>query len=1471
MPLGKALYPLADLVQLADFPLVELISPDALQSVFGRFFYSHAVASTIGDNLVLDLAIEIEGEIALSLPGSEVIAIVLAYGSPGWTSQRLRLVVGPEFEFSLRQITLGLRVSSEVLKDVATSGPSVILATADFSYSTAGLRIENLAGPTLAPAYVAGSEVIVSATDVRPVFSEDGIPDYLDVPPEFRGLALRDVAVQIPSHYLQMNPGTNLEIRIAGAGIGTTGFTGKTRVDSADLAAPVTGSLFGFPFRFSLFELDIRENAILALGLETDLRLEIFENGTDQKWVRITVAWDSGGTFAAALSGTQPMEAGTSAAALVTLEYPDVLHIDVNSLRVILDDHLWAVYVAGDLQLLISGAVQWPKVAVDEIGVRSDGKLLLPDGSGIAFASPMVVDWHFVRLSATKFRLGYADDSRQRLRLGVLAEVLLMEGLPAGVSVEGLLVEWQPGTNTAPSVSLSGIVVELGVPGSFHGKLSVAFVESPGNIEFRGQGSLELTALDMSITIGAVVGQQSAPAPAFTYLYLFADAKLLPTGIPIGQTGISIYGFQGLIAYNMALEVNLGLPEDERFYELFSRAPPPPGITDISKWGKRRGHNALGVGVVLGTADKGFALNMKGLLVVAFPDITILLQARANFIKLKPDLGTEQEGTLDALLVYASGQNSLSLSVLAHWSIPVVVTVDARAHAFFSFNDPRAWYLEIGRDEDGKRSSAHVLDWNGSWLFTAGFWFRLGMNGVLTGVQIEFELRKEAGGFFVEVYGFARGDMALYWQPAQFEGGLEQRGRVAAGFKGVSVGIELGGVVRAKVKNPYDLRLQVKACVRLLRPVCKTFEWHWQLFDPPQLERPIRGWSAIPRQWTPIDLSGASPALDTGTVHLLPGTLDEPTIQPHSVIALDFAKPMLDGTQLFNEAVILDDGGYITVGRDSGWSAAFSVDSIVLRQVSPNPGSVAVWGTWARETLLPNTTLRLGSSERFGHQGSSTESFAESMDLDYCDPPKTTRRCVSLSHLEPGYGYLDDGTLYHFNGDEEEPRGDSRGAILKPGESIELIPRGPTGNATVATKPASPQPDAPDRSARPDRPIRPSTPIIVTNPTRGDILVGEFCYDQGHGTPVWSDLAVRGGTITRNEEWTVPAAMKLLPPNARFELEVRYTARLRAPDGAISTPLGTTTPITAKFRTTGPPGYRNALQAMVRSVYPFDGARPVYCGYDLQVTFVEDYIPYLYASVGAGLVFRLFDAQGVPVLDASGQPALIPATTVGPDLKNRSDQRWEDIYQREVTRGCVAGPPTRTTSNNMLTSSATDWQLTPNSVYTAWLVSDTAPNAPLHEWTFTTSRFLTFTELVTRGRELRAFRTTTHAPTGASFDSAVRSAGIATVAYVDHMTVTALINAAADTCYGILLEAPEPLEAPLRLQAAIQGAAAPVLLGNTDTTRVLVLPSGDAWGSKPRVQLTWNRDVGAAAPKLSVAGVTTAEITAFEVDLGQLL
>ena len=125
----------------------------------------------------------------------------------------------------------------------------------------------------------------------------------------------------------------------------------------------------------------------------------------------------------------------------------------------------------------------------------------------------------------------------------------------------------------------------------------------------------------------------------------------------------------------------------------------PVGITAGTKWIFERGQNALGAGIVVGTADKGFAINAKGILVVAFPDLTILLHARANFLKKRPKVNATQKGTLEALMVYSSGESTMSLDIVANWEISKIVLVSGGARAFFDFDHPDAWYLEIGRDD----------------------------------------------------------------------------------------------------------------------------------------------------------------------------------------------------------------------------------------------------------------------------------------------------------------------------------------------------------------------------------------------------------------------------------------------------------------------------------------------------------------------------------------------------------------------------------------------------------------------------------------------------------------------------------------------------------------------------------------------------------------------------------------------------
>src|SRR5204863_224703 len=75
---------------------------------------------------------------------------------------------------------------------------------------------------------------------------------------------------------------------------------------------------------------------------------------------------------------------------------------------------------------------------------------------------------------------------------------------------------------------------------------------------FRGHGHLGLPALKLAVDADIVVGRLST-GETFFYFYLAID---LPAGIPLFNTGAAFYGFQGLVANNMAP----GRKADEPWY-----------------------------------------------------------------------------------------------------------------------------------------------------------------------------------------------------------------------------------------------------------------------------------------------------------------------------------------------------------------------------------------------------------------------------------------------------------------------------------------------------------------------------------------------------------------------------------------------------------------------------------------------------------------------------------------------------------------------------------------------------------------------------------------------------------------------------------------------------------------------------------------------------------------------------------------
>jgi hypothetical protein len=402
---GRALYPLGDVLAATDFPLVSMLPAGAFEGIY----YLSAEAAFDENALVVMFELAFEGELALTPPGSDAIALVLNSAGVGWTGLRATVTIGAAPSILLEEVTLGLRLRGDILRDVGTGGPASVVVTADLRVSADGFTLERFEGATLKPAYVADTRIVVEATDVRPVFGPINPPGWLSERPDFHGLAIDRLAVTLPDEYLHSDPGAELRIELREAAIDADGFTGRLAA-TADAQHPVTGTLFGFRYRFRTFALDIDRNTVLTARLGVDLRLTPLEKAGEEKWIAIDVGFAAGGQVSAALSAAQPPGTSDDPKDLVSVELADVARLGIRALRIETADGVVRFLFSGTaLVLLGAPAITWPAVEFDGLGIGSDGSLVLPTG-GIRLQGALVATLGPVTLRAGGFGLGMGAD-----------------------------------------------------------------------------------------------------------------------------------------------------------------------------------------------------------------------------------------------------------------------------------------------------------------------------------------------------------------------------------------------------------------------------------------------------------------------------------------------------------------------------------------------------------------------------------------------------------------------------------------------------------------------------------------------------------------------------------------------------------------------------------------------------------------------------------------------------------------------------------------------------------------------------------------------------------------------------------------------------------------------------------------------------------------------------------------------------
>jgi hypothetical protein len=1458
-----SLLPLSDLIDLTQFPLFEhLPIEDAADptALFASIYCSDASTTIDDDDLIIATSLRFSKSLpALGLPGLESFRVSIGGDETQWGQAEALLTIGTDPSLELRDLSASLVVDPRILaqEDDRTKGAQLSISGA-LTLTPSEMRFEGFKDATLKKSYVAGTQLKISAGGVS-----------ADPGPGHGAILMRKATVELPTEWLTTDSGGPLEIAGEQVRIGPTGLSGEFRRASAD---PVSGTLFGFPFRLRDCRLVLQDSSIRAASLTADIHLSTFDKSSDpedQIWVAIDVSFGPAGVSAALLpKAAQPGQgddqtkddaADDDEPSIFAIAVPNLFMLRVKSLR--LKEEMtadstkeWVLFLSGTLLPLLANA-DWPTLAFDEIGIGSKSGIILPEGAGIATTAPVVVDWEFVKLTVDAFRLGRPRGRPGDVEISISAAVKIVDGVPAGLSVDGLTATWEKQTGKV-DVRFDGIGVEFGMPGAFQAELALSYSEA--GHRFKGHGALDLEALDLSFDVVFEAGHEMVGQTDVNYLFLTAECEAFPGGIPIGTTGLSLYGISGLVAYNKALNVSDKLPPERRYFGLFKQ--PKVGLTDSTKWAVSDGAAALGVGAVIGTSDDGTIFHCKGMLLITVPDLALLLQASADIIERKPGLKDQKTGSLNALLTCLPGDQLLTFDLTGAWAKGDLVEVTGTAHAEFHFDDPLAFLLELGRNAPGQMIGARAFRANHkSWLLDGGFWQRLDRRGLKTGILTHFRQRYASGGFWAELSATVQGDMGLFWDNPQWEGNATFNGFAGLGCGGLSLGVSISADVSASIDKPTRLTIDARACITISIPfkswdICLSYRFSFDNEQPPALTAPLLAVRAEPRLWSPPeDHLKADGTVDDGIFTLTSGTV--PEVWPHSVITLEFAKPMTQESAPYSG---YENVAPILIGDVSRYTAQYVLTELQLVCESDPKATPAVLGTWIKspasrpgeagkrvEPRPPNTCLQLLSSDRFGRRGSLSGGGAEDIALSYCDEDTATERvCVSLAGMQLGQGHLENGWHYSWLPNVEFPQGlrdNNWGLLYDPHDSVQIeVPSDVSEVEVELAKYTGQQPVVSKRESL--KPQGGSIRLPRTWPEAAYMAVN-LCYLRAKvSTPGNWEVIDRVGS-SGIEEWSVRPDERLLRPGESYRLDMRTEGRL---DRGTVQQLDNAS---FRFKVRGAPDYRHALANAIAGTYPNDGLRPVYRGYDFVVRFKEDVFPAIYKASGRPLAIRFVDSRGAPLRDAQGNEILSPVFQAGVTEPNPVERWWRQHYMRNPQKNCIEKPVLNEQGETELAVPIVSLPFAPLCRYTAQLLVAAQQGEPpiLAEWSFTTSRFKTFSDQIAaaelwggRGILMPA------QPASDEFDAIVRACGLPLQQAITNLRLRPVLDAKG--LIAFLLEASEPLDDESKRLTITVDHRATTLVANRDWTRIFVKltpPGKDDW--KPTAvdfNLSWKREPG---------------------------
>jgi hypothetical protein len=646
-----------------------------------------------------------------------------------------------------------------------------------------------------------------------------------------RGVYAEKAAITLPKKWFDNNENNpNTTARLAGYEIllGTGGLSGRLALEVIDgtsnpLLVKTIGNK-GFEVGFSSFDIDFDRNKVVSSNIAGRLKIPKLKDelGNDAE-IDIKGHLDSDGDFLITASEQD---------GFAPIEIPEVLKLYIQGVELGSEDGNFFIGTTADIEftnaiinkLLCQDGQNTPvRIALPAVRIYSNGNFEIVGGN-IPLPSNFGLCLGPVKISITNLSF----TSRQLDYQGVIREYKCWEfnGAlnldPLGVDVRGNGIKFYYTVDDDPDngkpkhsyIRISTIEVDIIIPADATPSTATAIIKGfvsipePGvSTEYAGGVSLKLPKLGIAASV-AMRLEPKYPA------YLLDASLELPTPIPLAATGLGIFGFRGLFGYRYVADKEAaGLTSGEDTWYDFYTAP-KRGV-NISKFrvpGETSDYNnpvSLGAGAAIATYGSDRIINFRVFVLLSIPSL-FFIEGTANVLAPQLDLDDTDEPPFFAFL--AIGDNSIEAGLGADFKIPKrsgdIVSLYAKIEAGFFFNDPSAFYVNIGTKKEPV--TARIVS-----LLTAQAYLQLSAKGIEAGARAEFEFDKRFGPVRVRAYVYVEVGGKISFERPQIGGYFAVGGEAVVDVKIISLTIGLDLILGAEAARPFLIFGEFRLCVKV--------------------------------------------------------------------------------------------------------------------------------------------------------------------------------------------------------------------------------------------------------------------------------------------------------------------------------------------------------------------------------------------------------------------------------------------------------------------------------------------------------------------------------------------------------------------------------------------------------------------------------------------------------------------------------